>query len=231
MRRLLIVMLSALGLLAACGDDAAMTPEPGARILALGDSYTIGEGVDSDERWPIQLAELLRAEGVATSEPKIIARTGWTTDELSEAIEQAEPAQDYDLVSLLIGVNNQYRGRPQPEYQEQFRDLLQTAIGFAGGDASRVVVLSIPDWGVTPFAKGLGRESIAREIDAFNLINRRETETAGARYIDVTGVSRRASEEADLIAGDGLHPSARMYHEWADLVFPEALAALTTTSP
>jgi len=197
------------------------------RYLALGDSYTIGESVGADQRWPVQLAARLREHGLAIGEPQIIARTGWTTDELSIAIDQAAPGGRFDLVSLLIGVNNQYRGYDSEVYRVEFRALLQRAIGFAAGRPERVIVLSIPDWGVTPFAAERDRKEVAAEIDAFNTINQAEAERAGARYVDVTFESRAASGDPALIAGDGLHPSGTMYAEWVDLVLPQALAALT----
>ncbi len=202
---------------------------PAIRLLALGDSYTIGEAVASAERWPEQLAAMLRELGVEVEEIEIVAKTGWTTDELDVAIDRAAPRGHYDLVSLLIGVNNQYRGRPVEEYRGELRRLLGRAVGFAGGDASRVVVLSIPDWGVTPFAEGRDRAHIAREIDAFNAVNRAEAVAAGARYVDVTQASREAATDAGLIASDGLHPSGEMYRRWAGLVLPEAMAALGRT--
>jgi lysophospholipase L1-like esterase len=193
------------------------------RILALGDSYTIGEAVPADSRWPVSLAGMLRARGLAVAEPAIIARTGWTTDELSEAIDARAPASDYDLVTLLIGVNDQYRGRGAAEYRGQFAALLERAIGFAGGRSSRVLVLSIPDWGVTPFAAGRDRARIASEIDAFNAVNREEARRVGAHYVDVTPASRRA--DAD-VTSDGLHPAGTQYDEWARLALPAASAAL-----
>jgi lysophospholipase L1-like esterase len=134
------------------------------RFLALGDSYTIGERVAKNERWPVQLAARLRAHGVPITDPEIIAVTGWTTDELDAGIQAAQPQGPYDLVSLLIGVNNQYRGRSPEEYQAQFADLLQQAIGLAGGDPTRVIVLSIPDWGVTPFAANETRLQSPRRL-------------------------------------------------------------------
>lgn len=197
-----------------------------ARFLALGDSYTIGESVDSDERWPVQLAAMLRERGIDVAEPEIVATTGWTTDELASAIVERELHGPFELVSLLIGVNNQYRGWPLDEYRQQFRGLLDQAIAFAGDEPGRVLVLSIPDWGVTPYAEGRDRAQIAREIDAFNRVNREEAAGSGARYVDVTPVSRMASSEPRLVAGDGLHPSGQMYSAWAELVLPEALAAL-----
>src|SRR5688572_22584734 len=157
--------------------------------LALGDSYTIGESVPAAGRWPSLLAAKLRARGIAIDAPRIIARTGWTTDELDEAIDEAELSEHYDLVSLLIGVNNQYRGRDLAEYRGQFTDLLDRAIGFAGGDARRVFVLSIPDWGTTPFAEGRDRAKIARELDAFNAAAREIAGKRGVAFVDITPIS------------------------------------------
>ena len=198
---------------------------PVLRYLALGDSYTIGESVPEGERWPNQLAELLEAEGVPVN-VTIIARTGWTTDELWQGIQGTEIQPPYDLVSLLIGVNNQYRGYDVTEYREQFVFLLNKSIEYAGGKSNRVIVLSIPDWGVTPFASGRDREQIAKHIDEFNAVNREESEKAGVHYIDVTPISRQAVEDAALVAPDGLHPSGKMYTMWAEKVLPVALEAL-----
>jgi len=198
----------------------------GVRYLALGDSYTIGEGVEAGERWPARLAALLRARGIAVAEPEIVARTGWTTDELDAAIDAAAPRGPYGLVSLLIGVNNQYRGGPESIYRTQFTALLRRAIGFAGGDASRVVVLSIPDWGVTPFAEGRDRARIASEIGAFNAATREVTAELGARWVDVTPASRQAGADPAMLVADGLHPSGRQYEQWAELALPSAIAAL-----
>jgi hypothetical protein len=153
-------------------EGCAATSEEPVKFLALGDSYTIGESVDEAERWPVQLAALLRNQGFSVDDPQIIARTGWTTDELSAAIDAADPQGPYDLVSLLIGVNNQYRGRDSEGYRIEFIALLQRAIGFAGGQPSHVIVLSIPDWGVTPFASNSDAAKIAAEIDTYNAINK-----------------------------------------------------------
>lgn len=198
------------------------------RFLALGDSYTIGESVQPVERWPVQLAALLRKEGIAIDEPHIIATTGWTTDELSAGIDRAAPRGAFDLVSLLIGVNNQYRGRDLGEYQAQFETLLERAIKLAGGQARRVLVLSIPDWGVTPFAGGGDRAAIGRAIDEFNAANAGAARRSGAHYVDVTPISRQAAADAALIAGDGLHPSRKMYAEWARLALPAAREGIGT---
>jgi lysophospholipase L1-like esterase len=197
-------------------------------FLALGDSYTIGEGVAPDERWPLQLVARLRAEGIGIGEPRIVATTGWTTDELSAAMETADFTPPYALVTLLIGVNNQYRGRGVDEYRAQFRDLLQRAIQLAGGIAAHVIVASIPDWGVTPFAAREGRDAaaVAREIDAFNAIASAEAAGAGAARIDVTAISRAPESRQELV-GDGLHPSGAQYARWVEAVLPVARVILT----
>lgn len=195
--------------------------------LALGDSYTIGEAVEANESFPYQLVEVLKARDLDFAVPKIIAKTGWTTDELRHAIQQEQIADTYDLVTLLIGVNNQYRGYSQDTYRKEFSELLEMAIGFAGGNKANVYVVSIPDWGVTEFAKRSGRDlkGISNEIDSFNEINRQETETKQITYIDITPGSRQALKKQTLIASDGLHPSGKMYTEWAQQVAEKFLAS------
>lgn len=206
-----------------------MTNATNARFLALGDSYTIGEAVAEAERWPVQLAEALRARGMKVQDPVIIARTGWTTDELDAAIDTAKPEGSFELVTLLIGVNDQYRGRDAESYRVPFRKVLDRAIAFAGGSASRVVVVSIPDWGVTPFAQGRDRAAISAAIERFNAVNREEAAKSGAHYVDVTPVSRGAAADRALSAGDGLHPSGAMYQKWSALVLPGAMEILRIT--
>jgi lysophospholipase L1-like esterase len=206
------------------------TSAHGARILALGDSYTIGESVDANDRWPAHLVRRLRESGVSAVEPVIVARTGWTTDELSSAIDEANLDHGFDLVTLLIGVNNQYRGRSAAEYGVHFRDLLARAISFAGSRPSRVVVVSIPDWGATPFAAQSGRDirQIGAEIDAFNADARTAAGRAGSMFVDNVPITRRAATDARLIASDGLHTSGAMYEEWAKQILPTTLEALRT---
>jgi lysophospholipase L1-like esterase len=196
------------------------------RYLALGDSYTIGESVEPSQRWLVHLVSLLRQAKIEIDDPIIIAQTGWTTDELKAAIDRQRPSRGNALVSLLIGVNNQYRGYSADEYRSEFRGLLDQAIGFADDRPARVIVLSIPDWGVTPFAADRDRSKIAAEIDRFNAINRAETERSGAHYIDITPNSRAAANNRHLIAGDGLHPSGQMYFQWAQLALPIVRAEL-----
>jgi lysophospholipase L1-like esterase len=192
--------------------------------LALGDSYTIGEGVGGSGRWPLQLAAALRDEGIALGDPRIIATTGWTTDELASAMDAAEPLGEWDFVSLLIGVNNQYRGRDVDDYVGEFATLLQRAIALASGRADRVLALSIPDWGVTPFARDSGRDlaRIAAELDAYNQAAREICASLGVAFVDITGISRDRGGDPDMLADDGLHPSAAMYARWAQAALPVA---------
>ncbi len=201
----------------------------GLRFLALGDSYTIGEGVSAPERWPAILTGMLRAEGIPVSDPLIIAKTGWTTDELESAILREKPEGTFSLVSLLIGVNNQYRGRNAEEYRNEFRALLSRAIVFAGGKADHVVVVSIPDWGVTPFAEGKDRLQIERAIDLFNEVNKEESLRQQVNYIDITGQSRGLKNDGSFLASDGLHPSGKMYEAWAKEILPAILPTLQRT--
>lgn len=204
--------------------DTTKTETPAGQLsyLALGDSYTIGEAVAQAQSFPYQLAAKLDAQEIKVSVPRIIAKTGWTTGELQTAIQSAAITSKYDIVTLLIGVNNQYRGNSADTYRKEFKALLQTAIGFAGGNKAHVFVVSIPDWGVTPFGKGSGREvnTISKEIDAFNAINKEETLEAGVSYTDITPGSRNVNTDVSLAASDGLHPSGKMYQEWVALLAP-----------
>ena len=196
------------------------------KYLALGDSYTIGQSVDIALRYPVQIADSLDERGYLMEAPMIIAVTGWTTSDLKAGIKAANPQGPYDLVSLLIGVNNQYRGMDINIYMKEFGELIDQSIYFAGNDTGRVIVLSIPDWGVTPFASGRDREKIAREIDQYNAINKEITLSKGVIWIDVTGISRLAVNDPALIASDGLHPSGKMYTEWVRLAVPEIVKML-----
>lgn len=194
-------------------------------ILALGDSYTIGEGVAAGDAWPAQLARAIGRDDVATK-LRVVARTGWTTDELAQAMRRARLRGPYDLVTLLIGVNDQYRGRELPGYRDRFEALLARAVALAGGAPGRVVVVSIPDWGVTTFAAGQDRAAIGAAIDRFNDAAREISARAGARWVDVTAVSRDAGAASGSLVADGLHPSAAQYARWVERILPAALAAL-----
>lgn len=184
--------------------------------LALGDSYTIGEGVPVFESFPYQAVQKLRNKKILFAAPEIVAKTGWTTDELQAGIRNTRLLPKYDLVSLLIGVNNQYRGRSIDVYAAEFESLLKQAIVFAGNDKNRVVVLSIPDWGATPFAEGRDRARIGIEIDAFNAINKKISLQYQVLYIDITPGTRMATEDITLVTNDKLHPSGKEYAKWAD---------------
>lgn len=197
---------------------------PQLTYLALGDSYTIGESVAEKERWPIELVNRLNNDGKNITSPKIIAKTGWTTDELQKAINEENITEKYDLVSLLIGVNNQYRGVDRgydtATYRLEFRALLEQAISFANNKAENVFVVSIPDYGVTPFVKDEDRARIAKELDIYNLINKQEALEKYVRYFDITPASKDAYGDSTLVANDNLHPSGKMYSLWVDVIEP-----------
>ena len=184
--------------------------------LALGDSYTIGESVPAPDNFPNKTVQLLKNAGYDLKPAEILAKTGWTTDELQNNINNHTFTIPYDIVTLLIGVNNQYRGRPVETYKPEFENLLKQAIQFAGGKAEHVIVLSIPDWGVTPFAVGRDRDQIAREIDGYNAANKNISDRYNVHYIDITPWTREAANDLSLVAGDGLHPSAKEYKRWSE---------------
>lgn len=184
--------------------------------LALGDSYTIGELVPLHDNFPFQAVKLLKDKKVEVADPVIIATTGWTTDELAASIREHNIKDTFSFVTLLIGVNNQYRGRSVDNYREEYTGLLNTAIAYAGGKADRVIVLSIPDWGATPFAEGRDREQVAKEIDAYNAACRDITLANKCHYIEITASTREHATDKDYLAEDGLHPSGKEYAIWAD---------------
>lgn len=236
MHKIFIIAIAILFTIASCAKEATMVNEPTfntynapiARpvvkdtaaprsFLALGDSYTIGQSVPEADRFPVQATKILNDQGVNFDAPKIIAQTGWTTGSLLSSLEYADLAKpSYDIVTLLIGVNNQYQHRTQQEYTDEFLILLKKAIEYAGGNTKRVIVLSIPDYSVTPFASRSDKVLIALEIDAFNRINRKISENAGVYYLDITPSTRLAANDASLIANDGLHPSGKEYKVWAE---------------
>jgi lysophospholipase L1-like esterase len=211
-------------MLGGCGQPAHLT---GAKFLALGDSYTIGQSIDPDQCWPKQLAAALRQRGIDVADPTIIAQTGWTTADLSDAMESANLTGPYDLVGLLIGVNNQFQGKSEDEYRRGFTALLKRAIALAGGRAGRVIVVSIPDYGVTPFAKGNGFDParVGAAIDRFNAINLEETQKAGALYVNITPFTR---QHPDWVADDALHPTGAAYALWMPQLSDAAARSLGT---
>ena len=188
-----------------------------AKFLALGDSYTIGESVLEKERWPVQMAAVLRAGGQKLEDPFIIAKTGWRTDQLKQAILDAKLKNEYGLVSLLIGVNNQYQKKTADSYAPEFEELLNMAVTLAGGKKENVFVVSIPDYGFTPFGKPK-QEEITKAIDAFNEVNLKITKRMGIRYVNITDLTREGLSNPSYVAGDGLHPSGAMYTLWVDRI-------------
>lgn len=186
--------------------------------LALGDSYTIGEGVLLHQNFPYQTVQLLRKKGIEIAAPETIAKTGWTTDEMDEAIKQHTFLHSYHIVTLLIGVNNQYRGREADNFETEFEQLLQKAIQFSGNNPAKVIVLSIPDWGVTPFAEGKDREKIAEEIDTYNAVCKNAALKYNTKFIDITTGQRQDAGQQGFLAEDNLHPSAKEYAKWAALL-------------
>ena len=213
--------IAAILLLISSSAMSQLIIEDNIKFLALGDSYTIGESVVAADRWPAQLLDSLSAQGLEYIDHKIIAVTGWRTDNLENAIDHAKLKNDYTLVSLLIGVNNYYQGKTVESYKPAFEALLKKAIRLAGGATSRVFVLSIPDYGFTPFGKEK-QETISRGIDEFNEANEAITRKLKVKYINITDISRRGLAEPDLVAFDGLHPSGKMYAEWVKRILENA---------
>ena len=194
-------------------------------MLCLGDSYTIGQSVSEEERFPSQCVKLLYQQNIDFDKPHIIAKTGWTTDELTQAIDEAKLTGTFDCVTLLIGVNNQYRGYDKDVYRKEFKGLLETALKYAAGDHYHVFVVSIPDWGVTPFGandvKGRSAAQIGKEIDEYNTIAKEISQSYKVHFIDINLISKKAAHDSTLIANDNLHPSGKMYAEWAELIVKE----------
>lgn len=217
LKTLALKLLLALMLIACQSKPSTSSPST---YLALGDSYTIGESVIDSLRWPNQLVAALKQNGKQFDPANIIARTGWTTDELSTAMDTTELAPPYDYVSLLIGVNNQYRGRSIENFEAEFIELLDRAIVLGDQKGTNVFVLSIPDWGVMPFAEGRDRKQIALELDQFNAVIQTACRDRNIAFFDITPISREAETNPILFANDGLHPSGEMYARWVDTLLP-----------
>ena len=196
------------------------------KILALGDSYTIGQSVSSDQRFPDQVKTFLGYDSIQIAAPTYVATTGWTTGNLLSALNSGNYSKDYDFVTLLIGVNNQYQGQPLAQYKTDFTELLTRAIQYAANRKNRVFVLSIPDYSVTPFAEGHDTAAISRAIDDFNAANKAITLQMGVSYTDITAISRLARTDQSFTAQDGLHPSGKQYTLWAQLLKPLMKASL-----
>lgn len=202
-------------------ETGATAPAPVQKTyLALGDSYTIGESVTPAQSFPYLLVSKINSRGQNFAPPRVIARTGWTTKDLQQAMTSANITKKYDFVSLLIGVNNQYQGLSKSEYRTQFKDLLSRAINHAGGKLSHVSVVSIPDWGQTPFGKKSGRntQKITEDIAAFNAINKAESIAKGVSYTDITSISNKVNQDPALVAKDGLHYSGKIHALWVDAI-------------
>lgn len=223
--KLLSIVLLTIVAISCDSKETASKPEkqlPVLNYLALGDSYTIGESVTEKERFPVILVDTLNKLNFNYSKPKIIAKTGWTTDELKTAIVAENIEERFNLVTLLIGVNNQYRGRDVEEYRTEFIELLNMAIEFGDNNPKNVIVISIPDWGVSPFAANRNRTEISTEIDAFNLVKKEETIKKGVKFVNITPISRTALNNADMIASDGLHFSGKMHQLWVNEILKSA---------
>ncbi len=199
------------------------------RMLALGDSYTIGQSVPASERWPEQWRDSLTWRGVVWDTLDVIATTGWRTDNLISAMNSRQLDSNYNLVSLLIGVNNQFQGGDTATYAQEFAQLLGTAIGLAGGNREQVVVLSIPDYAYTPYGQSSNPAAISAGVDQFNAINKRITEQRGVTYLNITPISREGIARPALVAGDGLHPSGLQYSEWVALLLDSTEVLFPTT--
>lgn len=214
-----LLLISAI--VGSCQIKKSSTTTMGYKYLALGDSYTIGESVSEAERWPNQLVAKVSGDKKAIFEPvEIIATTGWTTDELKSGIAKAAPEENaYDFVSLLIGVNNQYRGYPIADFEREFEELLNQAIAYAK-KKENVFIVSIPDYGVTPFAASKDPEKIGEEVKAYNDLSKRIAEKYGIAFFDIYPISKKALNDDSYVADDKLHPSGKMYTEWADLIAP-----------
>lgn len=215
-----------------CKEESAPEVENEVRetalaYLALGDSYTIGESVEPEERWPVQLTEKLRAEGIAMHDPRIIATTGWTTQDLLRAMDSQLENEKYDLVSVSIGVNNQYQGKSIDEYREDLYEVFKRAITYSKDGVSGVFAVSIPDYGVTPFGAS-NAEEIARELDEFNSVFEEVATEFGVDFYDITPISREAANQPELIAGDQLHPSGEMYKRWVEFFYQEVMQKVTS---
>ena len=219
MKKIYFVLLSLILFSCSSTLDVRNNPEPenpNYTYLALGDSYTIGESVVETQRWPVQLVEQLRARGYKMAPPKIIAKTGWTTGDLLRGIDdELDVQRDFDIVSILIGVNNQYQGKLITEYEEELRTIFRKAINHSKTREKGVFAVSIPDYGYTPFGAE-NQEEISAGIDRFNEVFKRVAADFNVPFYNITPISRDAANNAELVASDGLHPSGLMYKYWVD---------------
>lgn len=202
-----------------------MTETTPAHVLALGDSYTIGTGVDPDERWVSKLVDRLRDDGESVADPVVIAENGWTTDDLDGAISEHDPDGPFDLVTLLIGANNCFQAEPPATFEPKFRAMLDRALGFAP-DAESVVVLTVPDYTLTPVGQENDPAEHAERLVRYNEIVREAARAAGTRLVDVVPPSKRVADDGSLVAGDDLHPAPAQHDLWLERIYPTVGAAL-----
>lgn len=219
-------MIAILGCMALAALSHSVTKRE-LTYLALGDSYTIGESVPYEDRWPTRLVQLLRKSGKEVAAPVFVSRTGWTADELIREIHSIGDPNTYDLVTLLIGVNNQYRGLDIDLFRQNFKELLGIAAKFARGKKSHVVVVSIPNWGLVPFAKGRNAAQITAAIKHYNEVCAHETRAFGAQFVDISPLADKAAGDPSFVASDGLHYSGKMHQLWAEKVLPVAKKILS----
>lgn len=224
-KNILFLLVTSIALTNCSDNDSA---QPTLSYLALGDSYTIGEGVTSDERWPSLLVDSLNLSGLSLHAPTVIAKTGWRTDQLLDSImADAKLRKRYELVSLLIGANNQVQGQSAENFAMEFESLLQKSIALAGGDPERVFVLSIPDYGKTPFGIYLGGETISREILSYNQVSKELCDLYDVRYFNITPISEGVINDPSLLGSDNFHPSGKMYKQWVTLMIGDVIKKLS----
>ena len=225
--KLAILLICSISFSCGVSKKNISSDKPTYTYLALGDSYTIGESVCAVCNYPKQLTDSLNAVLKEKTSVEIIAKTGWTTTDLLTAIAAETPSKDYDLVTLLIGVNNQYQGKPFSLYEEEFPELLNRAIDFAKGNTNRVIVLSIPDYAFTPFGQSSGKaEKITSELKKYNAFAEKISNEKGVRFINITPITQNGLKDSALVASDGLHPSKKAYRKFVEMLFPNAKSIL-----
>ncbi len=223
----LLILVALLSISCGISKEKVSSEKTTYKYLALGDSYTIGESVCEACNYPKQLTDSLNNSLSKKTSVKIIAKTGWTTTDLLTAIAAENPSKDYDLVTLLIGVNNQYQGKPFSLYEEEFVKLLDMAIEFAKGKTENVIVLSIPDYAYTPFGQKSGKaEKITSELNRYNVYAKKIAEEKGVSFKNITPITQQGLEDPDLVASDGLHPSEKAYKQFVEMLFENVMAII-----
>lgn len=207
-------------------EEKNFTPTSNLTYVALGDSYTIGTSVAYQDNYPSQLSTALQGQLKSPIALKIVAKNGWRTDNLLDALKTEQLEPNYDLVTLLIGVNNQYQSEPFKKYEKEFSQLLEQALELANHKTERVFVISIPDWGFTPYGSGWDQQKISQEIDAYNSFAKETAEKEGVTFIEVTDITRKGLEDKELVASDGLHPSKKAYKLFVERMLPIITSSL-----